>query len=58
MARQGIVVHTTNESDPVQAVTLLAAGSPLPAALPHDHDHAHGHDHAGRHDRIQVKVTI
>ena len=52
MARHGIAVHTTSESDPVQAVALLVAGSPLPAALPHDHDHA------GGHERIQVKVTI
>lgn len=41
MARHGITVHATSESDPRRAVALVAAGAPLAAALPHDHDHSH-----------------
>jgi len=39
LARHGIQVHTTSESDPLVAVALVAAGRSLPAALPHEHDH-------------------
>jgi predicted Fe-Mo cluster-binding NifX family protein len=39
MGRHGITVHATSESDPLQAVSRVAAGVPLAAALPHDHDH-------------------
>lgn len=56
MAQHGITVHTTSESDPLRAISRLVAGTPLPAALPHDHDHCH--DHADGHDRIQVKVPV
>ena len=41
MARQGIQVVATGETDIDAALTALAAGRPLPPAAPHDHDHAH-----------------
>jgi predicted Fe-Mo cluster-binding NifX family protein len=49
MARHGIQVYTTSATDPVQAVSAILAGQPLPAAAPHTHDHgaskgAHHHD--------------
>jgi predicted Fe-Mo cluster-binding NifX family protein len=49
MARHGIQVYTTSATDPVQAVSAILAGQPLPAAPPHTHDHgagegAHHHD--------------
>jgi predicted Fe-Mo cluster-binding NifX family protein len=37
LARHGIVVHTTSESDPQLAARLIATGAPLPAPLPHEH---------------------
>lgn len=37
MARHGIQVHTTSASDPLQAVTAILGGQPLPAAAPHAH---------------------
>jgi hypothetical protein len=40
LARQGVRVIATAASDPLAAVTALAAGEPLPAPLPHDHDQA------------------
>lgn len=40
LARHGILVHATSEADPLVAVVQVAAGRPLAAALPHDHDHA------------------
>lgn len=49
MARQGIQVLTTSETDIAAALSALAAGRPLPAAAPHEHGHDHGHDHA--HDQ-------
>lgn len=52
MARHGIVVHATSESDPLRAVTLVSAGLPLAAALPHEHDHVH----AGGHDGARVQI--
>ena len=52
MARHGIVVHATSETAPLRAVALVAAGSPLPVALPHDHDHADDHGPA----RVAVPV--
>ena len=42
MARHGIQVYTTSATDPVQAVSAIFAGQPLPAAAPHTHDHDHG----------------
>ncbi len=51
MALHGIVVHATSETDPLSAVARLAAGEPLPAAPPHDHDHGHDHDHHDDHER-------
>ncbi|SDW26252.1 NifB/NifX family molybdenum-iron cluster-binding protein [Thiocapsa roseopersicina] len=49
MARHGIQVYTTSATDPLQAVSAILAGQPLPAAAPHTHDHgagegAHHHD--------------
>ncbi|NEX20796.1 nitrogen fixation protein [Thiorhodococcus mannitoliphagus] len=40
LSRQGIAVHTTSATDPTSAAQDLAAGRPLPAAAPHEHDHA------------------
>jgi predicted Fe-Mo cluster-binding NifX family protein len=37
MARFGIGVHATSESNPLVAVQALASGQPLPPAPPHDH---------------------
>jgi predicted Fe-Mo cluster-binding NifX family protein len=48
LARQGIAVHTTSETDPQRAVQRVATGLPLPAALPHEHDHHH-HEGDGQH---------
>jgi predicted Fe-Mo cluster-binding NifX family protein len=43
MARHRIQVHTTSATDPLQAVTAILGGQPLPAAAPHSHDQGHGH---------------
>ncbi len=56
LARQGIAVHPTSESDPLVAVTQVASGRPLAAALPHDHDHDHDHGDPG--DPSQVLIQI
>ncbi|MBK1646383.1 nitrogen fixation protein [Thiocapsa imhoffii] len=48
MARHGIQVHATSAVDPHEAVGVLLAGQPLPAAAPHSHDHDH-HTTAGTH---------
>jgi predicted Fe-Mo cluster-binding NifX family protein len=45
MARHGIQVHTTSATDPLQTVTAILAGQPLPAAAPHAHDHGEGAHH-------------
>ncbi len=47
LSRHGIRVFVTSETDPVPAVSRVAAGVPLAPGLPHDHDHGHqqGHDH-------------
>ncbi len=37
MARHGIHVHATSASDPIEAVSAVAMGLPLPAAAPHEH---------------------
>ncbi|NCA68746.1 MAG: nitrogen fixation protein [Sphingobacteriia bacterium] len=37
MARHGIQVHTTSATDPLDAVTAILGGQPLPAAAPHTH---------------------
>jgi hypothetical protein len=42
LARHGVRVVATSASDPLAAVTALAAGEPLAAPLPHDHDHEQG----------------
>lgn len=49
MARHGIRVHATSETDPLTAVARILAGEPLPEAPPHDDDHAHGGGHGHRH---------
>ena len=49
MARHGIQVYTTSATDPLQAVSAILAGQPLPAAAPHTHDHGSGHG-AHHHD--------
>jgi len=57
MARHGIAVHPTGEADPLAAVALVAAGRPLPAAPPHDHDHGHvaGHSHDSGQTLLQIR---
>ena len=45
MARQGIQVLATGETDIEAALNALAAGQPLPSAAPHEHEHGHDHDH-------------
>jgi predicted Fe-Mo cluster-binding NifX family protein len=37
MARRGIRVVATGETDPLTAATLVSTGRPLPPAAPHDH---------------------
>jgi len=37
MARFGIAVHATSETNPVVAVQAVASGQSLPPAAPHDH---------------------
>jgi len=37
MARRGIRVVATGETDPVTAARLVSTGQPLPPAAPHDH---------------------
>jgi predicted Fe-Mo cluster-binding NifX family protein len=54
MARHGIRVHATSESDPLTAVSRVAAGLPLPEAAPHDHDH----DHDRGRDRGPAEVSL
>jgi predicted Fe-Mo cluster-binding NifX family protein len=49
MARHGIQVYTTSATDPLQAVSAILSGQPLPAAAPHTHDHGAGHG-AHHHD--------
>jgi predicted Fe-Mo cluster-binding NifX family protein len=41
MARQGIRVLTTAETDIDAALAAIGAGQPLPAAAPHDHHQGH-----------------
>ncbi|MCF7989239.1 MAG: nitrogen fixation protein [Thiohalocapsa sp.] len=45
MARQGIAVLATGETDIAAAVDAVAAGRPLPPAAPHEHGHDHTHVH-------------
>jgi predicted Fe-Mo cluster-binding NifX family protein len=52
MARYGIQVHVTSESDPLCATSLLAAGQPLAPGLPH----GHGHDHSQGLDRVEARL--
>ncbi len=44
MARRGIRVVRTGETDPVEAVRGCFTGN-LKPPVPHDHDHAHGEGH-------------
>lgn len=37
LARWGIRVHATSETDPLAAVSALAAGEPLPPPAPNGH---------------------
>ncbi|AGA89554.1 hypothetical protein Thimo_0715 [Thioflavicoccus mobilis 8321] len=37
LARAGIRVHATSETDPLAALRALAAGEPLPPPVPHEH---------------------
>ncbi|MGO3929445.1 nitrogen fixation protein [Rhodopseudomonas pseudopalustris] len=48
MAARGIAAVTTDETDPVTAVTDYVAGR-LQTSAPHAHDHEHGHDHHHDH---------
>ena len=58
MARQGICVHATGETDPARAVTAVAAGLPLAAAPPHDDDHHHDHDQGHTHGQGTTLIQI
>jgi predicted Fe-Mo cluster-binding NifX family protein len=58
LAQYGVQVIATAASDPLAAVRALAAGDPLPAALPHNHDHGHGHDQAHPVNGQAVPVTL
>ena len=40
LARRGIRVVATGETDPVTAVRLVSTGQPLPPAAPHEHHNA------------------
>ncbi len=55
LARHGIAVHATGESDPLAAVALVAAGQALPAAPPHDHNHDHSHGHDRGLTPVQIR---
>jgi predicted Fe-Mo cluster-binding NifX family protein len=59
MERHGVAVYATSEGDPLVAVARVAAGLPLPAALPHDHDHDDGdgrqHGHGTKTATVQVR---
>lgn len=48
MARRGIRVVRTGETDPIAAVRGCLAGNLKPPA-PHDHDHDHGHAEEAGH---------
>lgn len=48
MARRGIRVVRTGETDPVAAIRGCYLGTLKPPA-PHDHDHDHGHAHGEGH---------
>jgi len=48
LARRGIRVLVTGESDPYQAARAYLNGEPLPAPVEEEHDH-HGHGHAHGH---------
>jgi predicted Fe-Mo cluster-binding NifX family protein len=41
MAAHGVQVIATSETDPYLAAGSVFCGEPLPAALPHDHQHEH-----------------
>lgn len=54
LMRQGIRVIVTSESDPLGAVSRVAAGVPLAPGLPHDH--ASGHQQGHHHSLGQVRM--
>lgn len=45
MARQGIQVVATGETDIGAALDAVAAGRQLPPAVPHEHNHEHADGH-------------
>lgn len=58
LARHGIQVHVTSESDPVHAVNRLAGGKPLAPGLPHEHEHGHDHPQGGGHHQAEAQLLI
>lgn len=52
LARRGIRVLATSETDPVTAVRLFREDR-LPAAAPEDHDHEHEHHHGPAEVRLR-----
>ena len=58
LARYGIQVHVTSESDPVQAVNRLAGGEPLAPGLPHEHDHGHDHPQGGGPHQAEARLLV
>jgi predicted Fe-Mo cluster-binding NifX family protein len=58
LARHGIQVHVTSESDPLHAVNLLAGGEPLAPGLPHEHEHGHDHPRGGGHHQPEARLLI
>ncbi|MEJ2117866.1 MAG: NifB/NifX family molybdenum-iron cluster-binding protein [Alphaproteobacteria bacterium] len=44
MAKRGIKVIVTGETDPMKAVKAVATGEELAPPLPEDHEHDHDHD--------------
>jgi NAD(P)-dependent dehydrogenase (short-subunit alcohol dehydrogenase family) len=60
LTRHGVRVIATSASDPLAAVTAVAAGQPLPEPLPHDHDHGHQAGPAQAHPAgaRQIPVTL
>jgi len=58
LARYGIQVHVTSESDPVHAVNQLAGGDPLAPGLPHEHEHGQDHPQGGGHHQPEARLLV
>ena len=58
LARYGIQVHVTSESDPVRAVDRLAGGEPLAPGLPHEHEYGHDHPQGGGQHQAEARLLV